>query len=185
MTDLGIPIVRFKVKGKDGRTIAAYKFGDPSAARGSTQTGRQAFPKKFKKELVELYGQKCALCSAEFALSYLQIDHRVPYEVGGQAPELKASDYMLVCRTCNRGKSWSCEHCKNWLDLQEPKKCQSCFWASPDSYKHIALVDIRRLNLTWLEAEVGEHDALAKRSEMARIPLPEYVKDVIRKHLEE
>ena len=33
VTDLGIPIERFKAKGKDGRTIAAYRFGDQSNLR--------------------------------------------------------------------------------------------------------------------------------------------------------
>lgn len=41
----------------------------------------------------------------------LQIDHRVPYEVAGESNELKTEDFMLLCGSANRAKSWSCEHC--------------------------------------------------------------------------
>jgi hypothetical protein len=85
VTDLGIPIETFKAKGKDGRTIAAYRFGDPSQMRGSEHVGRVIFPEKFKKLLIEKYGCKCSICDGEFEPLFLQIDHRIPYEVAGQA----------------------------------------------------------------------------------------------------
>jgi hypothetical protein len=182
--ECGIPLERFSVKGKDGRTIAAYRFGDPAKVRGSTHAGRHAFPKKLKQELLERDGCKCALCSATFAPGDLQIDHRVPYEVAGDLPgELNAADYMLVCRTCNRAKSWACEHCKNWQQDKDPAVCQSCFWGSPNSYRHIALRPVRRLNLVWSEEETGDYDALATLSAAEQAELPEYVKDILRRHL--
>jgi hypothetical protein len=132
VTDLGIPIERSSVKAKDGRTIAAYRFGDPAAVRSAVHGGRTNFPKRFKQQLIDSDGTKCALCCGEFAPAFLQIDHRIPYEVGGQAPgEPRLEDYMLVCRTCNRGKSWSCEHCPNWTTDKRPEVCQTCFWCQP------------------------------------------------------
>ncbi len=184
VTDLGIPIERGKAKAKDGRTIAAYRFGDPSASRAATHAGRTNFPKKFKQQLLERYGNRCALCGGEFPSAFLQIDHRIPYEVGGQAPgELNLDDYMLVCRTCNRGKSWSCEHCPNWTQDKKPEVCQTCFWCQPSDYKHIAMLQVRRLNLVWQDREAAEYDKLAALSRKAGAELPGFVKDVLRKHL--
>jgi hypothetical protein len=185
VTDLGIPIERTKAKAKDGRTIAAYRFGDPAAVRGETHAGRGAFPKRFKQQLIDRDGSKCALCRAEFEAALLQIDHRIPYEVAGQAPgELRLEDYMLVCRSCNRGKSWSCEHCPNWIKDKRPEVCQTCFWCQPTSYTHVATVEERRLNLTWRGAEVSEYDELATRSSQEAIDLPDFIKAILRKHVE-
>jgi len=183
VTDLGIPIQRGSVKAKDGRTIACYSFGDPAVMRGEAHTGRVNFPKAFKKRLIERYGLKCALCDLECDAGFLQIDHQVPYEVGGQpAGELNVEDYMLVCRTCNRGKSWSCEHCPNWLKDKKPAVCQACFWCQPTSYTHIATLNVRRLNLTWVDKEVAEYERLAALSAKAGAELPDFVKAVLRKH---
>jgi hypothetical protein len=184
VTDLGIPIERFPVKGKHGRTIAAYRFGDTAALRGPGYAGRRLFPKKFKQSLIERNGNKCALCSGVFTASDLQIDHRVPYAVAGEeAGEPRLEDYQLVCRSCNRAKSWSCEHCNNWLQDKNPGTCMSCFWANPTSYRHIAMRPVRRLNLVWMEGEVSEYDSLADLSKKTQMEIPEYVKDVLRQHL--
>jgi len=181
----GIPLVTVKVKAKDGRTIAAYRFPDVAVLRGEALSGRANFPKAFKKQLIDHYGKKCALCSTEFDAAFLQIDHRIPYEVGGQATgELNVEDYMLVCRTCNRGKSWSCEHCPNWIKDKKPATCQTCFWCQPLRYAHIATLKVRRLNLAWGDKEVAEYDRLVALSNKAEVELPDFVKAVLRKHSE-
>ena len=115
--DQGIPIVRSKVKGADGRSIGAYSLGDPLAMRRGFFGGRSAFPKAFKSALVKANGCRCQICFQEYEERYLQIDHRVPYEVAGDI-EFGKQDirpYMLVCGSCNRAKDWSCEHCGNWI----------------------------------------------------------------------
>lgn len=105
----------------------------------------------------------------------------MPYEVGGDPKgELDLADFMLVCSSCNRAKSWSCEHCKNWKKDRVINVCQTCYWASPHNYAHIALRLIRRLDVTWTGNEVPEYDQLAKLSKHARKKLPEFVKDVLR-----
>jgi hypothetical protein len=184
VSDLGIPIERFKAKGKHGRTIAAYRFGDPSAARGTTHAGRIIFSKAFKKALLARDSSKCSACSTEYSPALLQIDHRIPYEVGGQTPgKPNEDDYMLLCRPCSRAKSWECEHCQNGKVDKKPEVCQTCFWASPLSYEHIAMRQIRRLELVWTEGEVKEHDELLRIAKDADAEMPEYVKEVIRKHV--
>jgi hypothetical protein len=113
--DQGIPLETFRVKGPDGRSIAAYRFGDLSKIRRGFIGGRRAFPRELKKKLVQRHGSRCHICSTEFEERYLQIDHRVPYEVAGDVAfdENDIASYMLLDGSCNRAKSWSCEHCRN------------------------------------------------------------------------
>lgn len=57
-----------------------------------------------------------------------------------------AGGYMLLCASANRAKSWSCEHCENWK-LRDANICKSCYWAYPESYTHVAMQEIRRLDI--------------------------------------
>ena len=109
-------------------------------------------------------------------------DHRVPYEVAGDVAfdERDTASYMLLCGSCNRAKSWSCEHCRNWTDLKLIGKCKTCYWASPESYRHIALQDARRLDLVWLGNETKVYDKLRGIAVTAREAMPAYVKRVLR-----
>lgn len=124
----GIPIVTFRVTGSDGRKIAAYKFGDLSAQRLTKTSGRTGLSKKLKDALIEKYGCKCFIYLEKINKAELQIDHRVPFEVGddGETEELNPDDFMLLSGSANRAKSWSCEHCENWNDIQDRKICLSC-----------------------------------------------------------
>jgi len=176
----------FRITGTHGRKIGAYKFGDPAKITGGKLGGRKAWPKNFKNQLVEIYGARCAICFTEYEPRYLQIDHCVPYEVGGDPEgDLDPSDYMLLCGSCNRAKSWSCEHCKNWEKDHLATVCKTCYWVSPGNHAHIALLLIRRLDITWTGEEVPEYDRLVKLSKHARKKLPEFVKDALRDTIRE
>jgi hypothetical protein len=178
----GIPLETFRVVGSDGRKIAAYRFADPSKIRAGTLSGRKVFSKGFKRALIEKYGLKCGICLTAYEARYLQVDHRVPYEVGGEGTGEESIDaFQLICGSCNRAKSWSCEHCANLTGKKRGKICQTCYWAIPESYKHVALRLIRRLDVTWLEGETREFDKLAKKAFLKGQPLPEFVKAVLRK----
>lgn len=177
--EYGVPIVTIRRKKPDGKSMAEYVFGDPSKTQGG-KSGRKAFPKQFKAEMAANLGARCGICHAEFELRYLQIDHRVPYEVAGDSNELRVADHMLICGSCNRTKSWSCEHCTNWVDAKDPKVCKSCYWASPLHYRHIARRDIRRVDIVWSETEVAYFDALKKSADRAGIELPEFIKAALK-----
>ena len=70
---------------------------------------------------------------------------------------------MLVCGSCNRAKSWSCEHCGNLTEGQRLTVCRSCYWARPDRYMHVALVPCRRLDLVWMgQADAKTYDQLTR-----------------------
>ncbi len=182
----GIPLETFRVKTADGRRIAAYKFADPAEVRGDRLGGRKVFSKAFKDRLIELNGSHCSVCLEQYEERYLQVDHRVPYEVSGDlgAGDRNIDDYMLICGSCNRAKSWSCEHCANWTETKSAEVCLSCYWANPTSYKHIALRTIRRLDIVWTEQEVETYEKLKQRATLWSDAMPNYVKKVISKHLE-
>ena len=181
----GIPLETFYVKNSQGRRIGAYRFGDPSKVRHGRLAGRKVLPKKLKTALIEEGGATCAICLEQYDARFLQVDHRIPYEVSGESEDRALEEFMLACRSCNRAKSWSCEHCPNWLEERNATVCRSCYWASPASYKHIALQRVRRLDVVWTEAEIETYDKLKRRARTSRKTMPEYVKRVVRHHLEQ
>lgn len=186
--ELGIPLETFQVKNAQGRTIAAYRFGDPSQARMDQLGGRKAIPKEFKRVLLGMTKGRCQICDEQYETRHLQVDHRVPYEVVGDVirdVERNPNDYMLLCGSCNRAKSWSCEHCLNWLKDKRPGVCETCYWARPESYLHIALMAVRRLDIVWKGDEVKAYEKLMVRARRVQQPLPKYVKRVLEKTVEQ
>ena len=179
----GIPIETFRVTGSDGRRIAAYRFGDPSQVRAAQLSGRTAFGARLRAALVDKYGSRCNIYLADFPERDLQIDHRIPFEVTGEgALSVDPADFMLLCPSANRAKSWSCENCPNW-QTRDPEICRSCYWAYPEDYSHVATRDIRRLDVLWVGDEATEYDSIARRAEDSRQLMPEYVKNVLREHV--
>ena len=182
----GIPVMMFRVAGSDGRKIAAYKFGNPSDVRSAQLSGRTAFSSTLKSALIEQYGSQCNIYLEPFPDRELQIDHRIPFEIAGDQNTLSGDvhEYMLLCASANRAKSWSCENCEN-RRKKEISHCQSCYWAYPESYKHIAMRDIRRLDILWAGGEVTEYDRLRKAAAKVKEKTPEYVKNVLRNHFKQ
>jgi hypothetical protein len=176
----GIPLKTTMVTGPNGRRMAAYTLDLEAVADAAKAGGRRAFPNWLKDALIERDGVQCSLCGAPFPARALQIDHRVPYEVGGDVSEIDPADFMLVCGSCNRAKSWSCEHCENWQRVKEVALCESCYWASPTSYSHIALEERRILTVSWVGEEAAEYDALAEKANGEGAELADYVKDALR-----
>lgn len=181
----GIPLEMFRVVGSHGRKIGAYRFGDPSKARFSKLSGRTAFAKALKAKFIELHGSRCAIYLEEFERSSLQIDHRIPFEVAGDdaASMDDSRAYMLLCGSANRAKSWSCEHCVNWRELKDPDICRKCYWAFPEDYDHVAMRQARRVDIIWMGEEVSVYDRLKKRTMELQKNIPEYIKEIIEKHI--
>lgn len=180
----GIPLETFQVTGPDGRSIAAYRLGDPSKAAPAKAGGRRAFPKAFKETLVEHYGERCALCGWRFPARALQIDHRVPYEVAGDVADLTDLDaYMLVCGSCNRTKSWTCEACENWQKIKDDTICRSCMWGSPEDYSHVAMEERRTLTIAWQGDDVDAYDELREEAAEAGLDLPDYAREILKRDL--
>jgi hypothetical protein len=185
--EAGIPLETFRVQSEGGRSIAAYRFGDLTKIRKARLQGRKTFPKKIKDALYETQNHKCAICAGEFEQRYFQVDHRVPYEVAGdeKLSEWRTQDLMLVCGSCNRAKSWSCEHCANWMTDKIPDVCLNCYWAHPESYLHIALQEIRRADILWRGNEVQAYERLKQVAQASQSPIPEYVKKIIARFVQD
>ena len=181
----GIPLETFRVIGTDGRKIGAYRFGDPARARFSKLSGRTAFAKQLKSQLVERDGSRCAIYLEEFDSQDLQIDHRIPFEVAGDSPATAddPSSYMLLSGSANRAKSWSCEHCVNWQELKDPDVCRRCYWAFPEDYDHVAMRQARRTDILWIGDEISVYERLKKRTLELQRDIPGYIKEIIERHV--
>lgn len=177
----GIPIVTYRVKDNSGRSIAAYKFGDPSSMDNqiSKVHGRTAFAKALKEALIEKYGAKCFIYQQTLDASLLQIDHRVPYEIGGE-PSQDIEAYMLLSPSANRAKSWSCEHCENWIK-KDVNFCTGCFWCHPENYNHIAGNKERRIVITFTGNEIEDYNKLIEQ--VGEANAEQYIKDIIKSSL--
>lgn len=177
--EAGIPLETFTVKSQEGKSIAAYKFGDLTQLQTNRLAGRILFSKDFKHVLYEACKGRCHICNGQFEERYLQVDHRVPYEVAGDLTDREPQHFMLLCGSCNRAKSWSCEHCENWRNLKKPPICMECYWGSPENYNHIALEQVRRLDVQWNGDEIEYYDAIKLIADQHNIELPAFIKQVI------
>lgn len=156
--ELGIPVVTYRIKNSLGKSIAAYKFGDPTVARDriAKATGRTALSKALKHALIEKYGAKCFIYLEAMDESLLQVDHRIPYEIAGEHDENDIDYFMLLSPSANRAKSWTCENCQNW-EKKDKKFCMKCFWAYPESYEHVAGKKEKNIAITFSGNEVQDY----------------------------
>ncbi len=179
----GIPIDTVRVQNRNGtKKIAAYRFGNPDAVEANKTGGRQPFTKAFKKQLYANQGGRCAITGEPLQERYLSIDHRVPYQVAGdqRSTEDNPNAFMLIALGLQRVKSWSCENCRNGREIRDPKICLRCFWASPESYDHIAMEQRRRIDLIWIGKETSEFDTLAEIAKKKGLNIRDYIKGLIK-----
>lgn len=176
LREAGIPIQTISAIDADGKTIAAYQLGNLEDIRQGRLAGRKTFPKTLKKQLFQTQAGRCAICNSVWEMRYLQIDHRIPYEIGGDDPTNDVNAYQLVCAECNRAKSWSCEHCPNFSQ-KDKEVCGQCYWASPTDYQHIATSMMKRLVITWEADEITDFEALRQQAEKAQVELVSYIKN--------
>ena len=174
--DLGFRLKTIKVKHTNGRSIAAYVFDegelDPSKA------GRRALPKKERDAIIHAAGGKCQICGA---VHNLQADHRIPYEVAGEALAGELDPYQVLCGSCNRKKSWDCEHCRNRLEIGNPEICRDCYWAEPTAYNHIAMQQQRRADVVWIGDEVQDFERLRHQARRHHTTVPTEIKNIVKK----
>jgi len=158
----GIPLRTLKVRGSDGRRIAAYELDLQGRIESRKSGGRRAIPKQVKQALMEAADATCAVCQSPYSATFLQVDHRVPFEVAGESMHtFPEGPHLLLCRACNRAKSWSCEHCPNWVGPKKALVCATCYWAHPEGYTHIATSEERRIEVVIRGEDVEWFDRLA------------------------
>lgn len=156
----GVNLETYRVKSSDGRNIAAYRFGNPIFIDNkiSKVAGRTALTQVLKKALIEKYGAVCFVYLQPMEERLLQIDHRIPYEIGGEQED-NVDCYMLLSPSANRAKSWTCEHCPNWT-RKDMEFCSNCFWAHPENYTHIAGRKERQIVITFTDNEIEDYNRL-------------------------
>lgn len=177
--ELGFPLVTGSAKHSvTGKTIASYSLGKEGLTSG--KSGRSAMPKKIRDSIIAQHNGLCQLCKANHNL---QVDHCIPYEVAGETEIAGVPQFQVLCGSCNRKKSWDCEHCQNWIKEKNPNVCASCYWANPNSYLHVAMHQQRRSDITWDGNEVAEYDRLRKTAAQNKITVQELIKRLIRNNL--
>lgn len=180
----GIPIETYNVKDTNGKTIAAYRFGDPANAETSLKksAGRTVLSKALKKVLIDQYGAKCFVYLESMDEKELQIDHRIPYEINGEGDSdfNNVESFMLLSPSANRAKSWTCEHCPNWV-AKDKVFCISCFWAYPEKYDHIAGRKEKIINIIFTGDEILDYEKLIALSGIENAQ--KTIKDLLNKYL--
>jgi hypothetical protein len=171
--ELGFQIDTIKVKHSNGRSIAAYIFSE-SAVADSSKSGRLALPKKKRDEIIAAAGKRCQICGAEHDL---QVDHRIPYEVAGESQAAETDPYLVLCGSCNRKKSWACEHCPNWITGKSLGVCASCYWANPNTFDHVACKAQRRAELVWIGDEVNAFERIKTEAARNKRAVAEEIKE--------
>lgn len=181
--EYGIPIETYRIIGSDGRSIAAYRFGDLSSVRNITakSAGRTVLSKTLKNALIEKYGSRCFVYLEAMNESELQIDHRVPYEIGGECTEADVDNFMLLSPSANRAKSWTCEHCDNWVK-KDISFCVRCFWAHHEDYDHIAGKYEKVVSIFFSGDEIEDYNKLIELA--GNKSAQEVIKDILHQYLE-
>lgn len=157
----GVPIETYYVKNSEGKRMAAYRFGNPNEIENklSKVAGRTILSKALKRALIDKYGTKCFIYLETIDEALLQVDHRIPYEIGGEPNSDNIDCYMLLSPSANRAKSWTCQHCPNW-EKKDETFCINCFWSHPESYTHIAGNTQRRITITFTGNEIEDFNKL-------------------------
>jgi hypothetical protein len=177
--DLGFPVVSRRVRSKDGsRSISEYSL-DREAAFADDRSGRKPIAKALRTELLGIAEGRCAICGGTFAGRALQVDHRIPYEIGRESDSPSVSEFQMLCGSCNRAKSWTCEReCANWEE-RDASVCSTCLWAAPDSYRHIATKERRQVTLTWEEGAVAIFERLKASARAEGLEMANYLHRLI------
>lgn len=181
--ELGIPLETFWMHDSTGHRIGAYRFGDPNHVEDtlSKMAGRTVLSKALKKALIEKYGSKCFIYLQPMEERLLQVDHRIPYEIGGEQDDGDTDCYMLLSPSANRAKSWTCEHCPNWT-RKDKDFCLRCFWAHPEDYTHVAGREQRQIIITFTGDEIEDYNKLISLvgSDGAEATIKELIEKFIR-----
>lgn len=166
------------------KRYGSYIFGNVDDLRNDILKGRQNFPKAFKDELYSSHENHCLICNVRYPRRMLQIDHRIPYEVAGDDIDtfaLNHDEYMPICRVHNRSKSYSCERCRNWLVEKDEDICNTCFWANPEDYQHIAMKYEKHIELVFRDGEIPLYGKLQHLADKENLDLGTYLKHLIDK----
>jgi 5-methylcytosine-specific restriction endonuclease McrA len=92
---------------KSGNSSAGVGKGKQSPHKTSARcrkcdNKRKYLNRKWKKFLIDVWGQECHYCKRETEYNHLGLDHKIPVSKGG---EDDISNLVLCCNACNTEKS--------------------------------------------------------------------------------
>jgi hypothetical protein len=96
---------------------------------------RDLLSERDRASIIKYHKSACAFCA--HVGTKLQVDHPVPFRLGGNIKSKDPTGYLVVCAPCNRRKDKSCVDCPNMNGVRDPTTCSRCYWASPNDYDHI------------------------------------------------
>jgi hypothetical protein len=64
------------------------------------------------------------------------------------------------------------------MRVKDKSICLSCYWAYPESYEHIAMRQVRRIDLLWEGDDIEIYERLKQRAVSVEKELPEFVKEI-------
>lgn len=161
---------------RDGeKSIKRYWLLDLVSSDGGAP--RNPIKKVDKTRIIKAFDSCCAICGVRS--DRLQLDHRIPFAIGGDPEHWTKATGMPLCASDNRAKSWACEHCDNWT-TKDAEVCLTCMWCSPEDYKHIAGDPQRRLVIT---AEKVEDIAVLEKIECEASELEKSATEITLEHL--
>ena len=122
---------------QSGNRMGTYYLISPTP--GEITKKRRPPPKSFKKKLVTKHKNLCAITQYVFPENELQMDHRIPFLVGGDPDSYKLDDWMPLSGSAQMLKKKACDDCEN-SSAKDVKICGTCYWAFPESYTHVATI---------------------------------------------
>ena len=180
--DSGIPLVTGEARSKTGGRTGRYTLGRAKDIVDGRFNGRTIIPKSVKKKVLAHYGCVDWLTGATMPRTALTADHRIPFRVLGdpENPDWRIEELMPLDKSSQRSKSWACEACDNYK-IRDPNICRGCFWAFPETYKHIAMEPLRRTDVVWRDSDVELHDRMKARADADGITMSELLLRLSRK----
>lgn len=187
VVEAGIPIANKTGTDSAGRRMAVYVFGDWEEYKKQNSLaktkGRNNLSDKLKQKLLSVDGAKDALYGEAFPEELLQVDHRIPFEIGGDPSDMMdVSKFMLLSPSANRAKSWACEHCVNWT-VKNIEMCENCYFAHPEKYDHVAGEKERRLDVIFKKSDIEIYDEIMNRADADGISVQEAFLSILKKAL--
>lgn len=87
---------------------------------------------------------------------------------------------MALSTELNLGQ---CENCENWNSLKDKSICLSCYWAYPENYTHIAMRQVRRIDMIWQGEDVEVYERLKQQAVSMGKDIPELIKEIIEREI--
>lgn len=185
LKDKGIRMTKRTLTVEGRRTASYWILTAEEAGSSDRLEGRTAIPVAFRRELFEAWDSQCAICLTKFPTRLLQPDHRVPFRVAGEVDAFRVEDFMPLCGSHNRQKSFECERCPNY-EVGDLAVCNSCYWASPEGYEHVATLPQRNVSITFRsEVEVALFNEMGVLADEADLSLPDWIKRSVREQIAE